>query len=489
MSNNNIVSLSEISSVYYSISKDILQHVFSFNITQIHEVFNLITIEVKKDKLAEKQAKKNAKLAEKQAKKNAKLAEKEAKKNTKHAEKEAKLSKKKAKQNAKLAEKSAKLYKKEARKWRKDPNMPKGARNAFIIYCMEMRDTIKSKYPGKKMTDIQIIMGKQWSLFTSEEKATWFSKAVEDKDRANKEQTAYKNTLEHLSWNHRSYCKTYLASAALSLSECIKSAQNNTSSYDEYAAIIEDSITQHDAKIIDMLLEKTLFCKTTTQALEILYINISILKEIGLPCEELVLDTLSNLKYGTYLEQEIVSSRNHNSYKKEVQAIKEVYTFCINHDELDPETSFVQWMDEMRALAKLTKQIGNYLGNEELFESLQEVGLQIEEDKNNKIITKLQETVFSILCDDVSKEAAKGARQDQDFDKCKFSYLITYLADLLADNAPDHLIDEIDWSEYAELIAEKVIDLEVLDINNEISDKQIVVALRKMLVTEHYCLV
>ena len=139
-------------------------------------------------------------------------------------------------------------------------------------------------------------------------------------------------------------------------------------------------------------------------------------------------------------------------------AAEDVYEYVKEHDELDPVEAFVDWMDRMRELAKLTKQVGDYLGNAKVYEILCEADMCEIEQQNASIISKLQETVFNIFCDQVTKEAIKGARQDPDFDKARFVDSTGWLSDLLADNAPDNLRDEVDWEPYAEEIMERIED-------------------------------
>ena len=140
-----------------------------------------------------------------------KVAKKEANKAESLAKKDGKKLKKLKKQLEKEKTTKLGLVKKLMKKWQKDPNMPKGARNGFILYCLEMREGIKTKYPEKKMTERQKIMGQNWSNLSVEEKAPWFSKAMADKERANKARVAYKKTLKHFTWKHTSYCQKYLS--------------------------------------------------------------------------------------------------------------------------------------------------------------------------------------------------------------------------------------------------------------------------------------
>ena len=92
----------------------------------------------------------------------------------------------------KLVEKNIKKITK-TKKTKKDKDAPKGARNAYILYCMEERPKIKEEFPEMKNQDVVKEMAKRWNKIQDDEEALEYYRklAVDDKERAAKEKGEY----------------------------------------------------------------------------------------------------------------------------------------------------------------------------------------------------------------------------------------------------------------------------------------------------------
>ena len=90
----------------------------------------------------------------------------------------------------KLAEKSIPKGDKKAVK---DKDAPKGAKNAFIIYCSDKRSEVKAEFPGLKPTEITKIIADRWNedKLDSDVHAHYKSLADEDKIRASEAKKVY----------------------------------------------------------------------------------------------------------------------------------------------------------------------------------------------------------------------------------------------------------------------------------------------------------
>jgi hypothetical protein len=90
----------------------------------------------------------------------------------------------------KLAEKSIPKADKKAVK---DKDAPKGAKNAFIIYCSDKRSEVKAEFPELKPTEITKIIADRWNedKLDSDVHAHYKSLADEDKIRASEAKKAY----------------------------------------------------------------------------------------------------------------------------------------------------------------------------------------------------------------------------------------------------------------------------------------------------------
>ena len=77
----------------------------------------------------------------------------------------------------------------------KDPNAPKKASNAWILYLNAHRDEFRGKHPGMKMPELTKLISVPYKALTAEEKAPWDAKVAADKERYAKELALYKATL------------------------------------------------------------------------------------------------------------------------------------------------------------------------------------------------------------------------------------------------------------------------------------------------------
>ncbi len=82
------------------------------------------------------------------------------------------------------------------RRKKKDPNAPKGALSAFLLYSIEERARLKGKTPNLEFGEYGKIIGASWKELSSEKKSTWVAKAEEDKQRYKKEKLAYDNSMK-----------------------------------------------------------------------------------------------------------------------------------------------------------------------------------------------------------------------------------------------------------------------------------------------------
>ena len=73
----------------------------------------------------------------------------------------------------------------------KDPNAPKKASNAWILYLNAHRDEFRGKHPDMKMPELTKLISVQYKALTAEEKATWDAKVTADKERYAQELATY----------------------------------------------------------------------------------------------------------------------------------------------------------------------------------------------------------------------------------------------------------------------------------------------------------
>ncbi len=74
---------------------------------------------------------------------------------------------------------------------KKDPEAPKGAKNAFILFCSDNRDEVKEENPSLTYTEITKKLGEMWKSIDEELKSEYQEKAKDDKERYNRELEDY----------------------------------------------------------------------------------------------------------------------------------------------------------------------------------------------------------------------------------------------------------------------------------------------------------
>lgn len=77
------------------------------------------------------------------------------------------------------------------KKRKKDPNAPKRNMSAFFLYSCGNRAQVKEENPEAKFGDIAKIISTQFKALNDRERAKWDKKAVEDKERYNREMEEY----------------------------------------------------------------------------------------------------------------------------------------------------------------------------------------------------------------------------------------------------------------------------------------------------------
>jgi uncharacterized short protein YbdD (DUF466 family) len=78
------------------------------------------------------------------------------------------------------------------RKRTKDPNAPKRALSAFFCFCNDERPKVKAQHPNMTVGDVAKELGKRWE--TCSNKPKYEAIAAKDKERYEREMTAYKST-------------------------------------------------------------------------------------------------------------------------------------------------------------------------------------------------------------------------------------------------------------------------------------------------------
>jgi len=86
-----------------------------------------------------------------------------------------------------------KKSKKRKRK-KKDPDEPKGAPSAYILYANSVRDKIKTDNPAARFTDTGRIIGKMWKELSAEEKQPFNDDAQRLRLKSQQEKEDYKKT-------------------------------------------------------------------------------------------------------------------------------------------------------------------------------------------------------------------------------------------------------------------------------------------------------
>jgi hypothetical protein len=95
-----------------------------------------------------------------------------------------------SKNSTKTAKSSAKAEKGE-KKTKKDKNAPKGAKNAYILFCADNRDQVKEENPEMGAKEIISELARLWKEADEDVKAEYQEKAAEDKKRYEEEMSDY----------------------------------------------------------------------------------------------------------------------------------------------------------------------------------------------------------------------------------------------------------------------------------------------------------
>lgn len=74
---------------------------------------------------------------------------------------------------------------------KKDPNAPKKALSAFMVYSNDVRAQVKEDNPGIAFGDVAKVISEKWKALGAEEKAPYEAKAAADKDRYAQEKKEY----------------------------------------------------------------------------------------------------------------------------------------------------------------------------------------------------------------------------------------------------------------------------------------------------------
>lgn len=93
-------------------------------------------------------------------------------------------------ESEKELEKSVKEFKGE-KKLKRDPDAPKGAKNAYLFFCADNRDEVKEENPSLNTKDISKKLGEMWKDVDEELKAEYQEKAKQDKERYERELEDY----------------------------------------------------------------------------------------------------------------------------------------------------------------------------------------------------------------------------------------------------------------------------------------------------------
>ena len=120
--------------------------------------------------------------------------EKKAKKKEENLEKKAK--EKQEKEEKKAREKAAKKEelerkKEEKKKKKKDPNAPKGAKNAYMFFLQEMRTKLLAENPSLSVPETGKECGRRWKEISPSQKSRYEEMAVKDKERFKTEMAEY----------------------------------------------------------------------------------------------------------------------------------------------------------------------------------------------------------------------------------------------------------------------------------------------------------
>ena len=76
---------------------------------------------------------------------------------------------------------------------KKDPNMPKKPKSAYMFFCDEHRQTVMKENKDAKMGEISKILGEKWKKLSDKDKEQYVEMNEEAKENYSEAMKAYKN--------------------------------------------------------------------------------------------------------------------------------------------------------------------------------------------------------------------------------------------------------------------------------------------------------
>lgn len=86
----------------------------------------------------------------------------------------------------------------------KDPNAPKKASTAFMLWSLASRPRIREQFPELGFADIGKKLGEEWGLLDEKSKEHWQRQAEKDRERYEREQSAYLKSPAYAHWLEQS---------------------------------------------------------------------------------------------------------------------------------------------------------------------------------------------------------------------------------------------------------------------------------------------
>jgi len=83
----------------------------------------------------------------------------------------------------------------------KDPNAPKKAASAYLLYSNSVRDAVRAANPTMKMTEISKVIGSQWKALSEEEQLRWKGVAARKKEEYQIAVEKYKGSEHQMSFD------------------------------------------------------------------------------------------------------------------------------------------------------------------------------------------------------------------------------------------------------------------------------------------------
>ncbi|KAF9977944.1 Non-histone chromosomal protein 6 [Actinomortierella ambigua] len=97
-----------------------------------------------------------------------------------------------AKKDTKVSKRAAKAEPaKRKRRAKKDVNAPKNPLSAYLLFCEEFREKIRSENTEASFGEIGKLLGAKWRGYTDEQKAPYIAKHEKAKEKYNQEKAAY----------------------------------------------------------------------------------------------------------------------------------------------------------------------------------------------------------------------------------------------------------------------------------------------------------